>query len=245
MLLEVRVGRRNPPGECGPAEPSPLGRHAKLPARSSRFDKGRFCDLLATTPATPDCTDARDRPSWSVTSTPRRTPSRRSDSPTAGSRRRRARRAARTRRASCSCATTRSPDGRTVDRRGTPACRRSATALDACGDEMLVNVEIKNLASDGGFDAIDVDRRRGRSTSCVGRGERRSGRWLISSFSWATIGACRASRRRHRDGVAVHDGRRRASIERVVAAGPRRDPSVGARSSPSRSSSDATPPGCS
>ena len=63
-------------------------------------------------------------------------------------------------------------------------------ALDACGDRMLVNVEIKNLASDGGFDptmsiaarTIDVLRR---------RGERWSDRWLISSFSWATIQACR------------------------------------------------------
>jgi len=64
-------------------------------------------------------------------------------------------------------------------------------ALDACGDEMLVNVEIKNLASDGGFDAsmsiardtIDEVRRRGPGAT---------GRWLISSFSWATISACRA-----------------------------------------------------
>jgi glycerophosphoryl diester phosphodiesterase len=63
-------------------------------------------------------------------------------------------------------------------------------ALDACGDRMLVNVEIKNLASDGGFDptmsiaarTIEVLR---------GRGERWSDRWLISSFSWATIQACR------------------------------------------------------
>jgi glycerophosphoryl diester phosphodiesterase len=65
-----------------------------------------------------------------------------------------------------------------------------AAALDACG-EMLVNVEIKNLASDGGYDAsmtiahdtIDELRR---------RGDHATGRWLISSFSWATISACRA-----------------------------------------------------
>ena len=52
---------------------------------------------------------------------------------------------------------------------GTDALPTLATALDACGDEMLVNVEIKNLASDGGFDAsmsiahhtIDELRRRG------------------------------------------------------------------------------------
>jgi glycerophosphoryl diester phosphodiesterase len=63
-------------------------------------------------------------------------------------------------------------------------------ALDACGDRMLVNVEIKNLASDGGFDptmsivarTVEVLRR---------RGERWSDRWLVSSFSWATIQACR------------------------------------------------------
>jgi len=63
-------------------------------------------------------------------------------------------------------------------------------ALDACGDRMLVNVEIKNLASDGGFDptmsiaarTVEVLRH---------RGERWSDRWLISSFSWATIQACR------------------------------------------------------
>jgi glycerophosphoryl diester phosphodiesterase len=66
-----------------------------------------------------------------------------------------------------------------------------SAALDACGDEMLVNVEIKNLASDGGFDAsmsiahltIDELRRRGSTAT---------GRWLISSFSWATITACRS-----------------------------------------------------
>jgi len=62
--------------------------------------------------------------------------------------------------------------------------------LDACGDRMLVNVEIKNLASDGGFDptmsivtrTVEALRR---------RGERWSDRWLISSFSWATIQASR------------------------------------------------------
>ena len=62
--------------------------------------------------------------------------------------------------------------------------------LDACGDRMLVNVEIKNLASDGGYDptmsivqrTIETLRR---------RGEHWSDRWLISSFSWATIQACR------------------------------------------------------
>jgi glycerophosphoryl diester phosphodiesterase len=65
-----------------------------------------------------------------------------------------------------------------------------ATALDACGDRMLVNVEIKNLASDGGFDPTMTVVR-----LTIGelrrRGAKQAGRWLISSFSWATIGACR------------------------------------------------------
>ena len=62
--------------------------------------------------------------------------------------------------------------------------------LDACGERMLVNVEIKNLASDGGFDPTmtiverTIDRLRRR-------GEGWNDRWLISSFSWATIQACR------------------------------------------------------
>ncbi len=65
-----------------------------------------------------------------------------------------------------------------------------AIALDACGDRMLVNVEIKNLASDGGFDPtmtvvrLTIDELRRRGPGQVGR-------WLISSFSWATIEACR------------------------------------------------------
>ena len=62
--------------------------------------------------------------------------------------------------------------------------------LDACGDRMLVNVEIKNSANDGGFDPtmavvepmLRAMQRRGRSWS---------GRWLISSFSLPTIDHCR------------------------------------------------------
>jgi len=62
--------------------------------------------------------------------------------------------------------------------------------LDACGDRMLVNVEIKNWKADTGYDPalsmvppiIDVLRRRGPTA-------RR--RWLISSFSWSTVAACR------------------------------------------------------
>jgi glycerophosphoryl diester phosphodiesterase len=62
--------------------------------------------------------------------------------------------------------------------------------LDACGSRMLINVEIKNSADDGGFDAsmavvaptIAAMRRRGAKWA---------DRWLISSFSLATIEHCR------------------------------------------------------
>lgn len=62
-------------------------------------------------------------------------------------------------------------------------------ALDACGERMLVNVEIKNWPADSDFDptmrivapVIESLRRRGTPH-----------RWLISSFSWETIEACRA-----------------------------------------------------
>jgi glycerophosphoryl diester phosphodiesterase len=83
------------------------------------------------------------------------------------------------------------PTGGTLGREGAAGTVPTlAAALDACGAEMLVNVEIKNLASDGGFDAsmtiahdtIDELRRRGSG---------QSGRWLVSSFSWATLAACR------------------------------------------------------
>lgn len=65
-----------------------------------------------------------------------------------------------------------------------------ADALDACGDRMLVNVEIKNWKSDAGYDPtmsmvapiIDELRRRGPKARY---------RWLISSFSWSTLAACR------------------------------------------------------
>jgi glycerophosphoryl diester phosphodiesterase len=62
--------------------------------------------------------------------------------------------------------------------------------LDACGDRMLVNVEIKNSSSEPGFDptmavvgpTIEAIRRRGRAWS---------ERCLISSFSLDTIDHCR------------------------------------------------------
>ncbi len=62
--------------------------------------------------------------------------------------------------------------------------------LDACGDRMLVNVEIKNSDDEGGHDAtmavvpptVAVMRRRGRSWA---------DRWLFSSFDSATMDHCR------------------------------------------------------
>jgi glycerophosphoryl diester phosphodiesterase len=65
-----------------------------------------------------------------------------------------------------------------------------AEVLDACGDRMLVNVEIKNWKGDADYDPamelvgpiIDELRR---------RGPRMRDRWLISSFSWTTVAACR------------------------------------------------------
>lgn len=65
-----------------------------------------------------------------------------------------------------------------------------AEVLDACGDRMLVNVEIKNSSGDAGYDptmsmiapVIEELRR---------RGTRALQRWLISSFSWTTVTACR------------------------------------------------------
>ena len=65
-----------------------------------------------------------------------------------------------------------------------------AEVLDACGDRMLVNVEIKNWKGDGGYDPtmamvapIIAELRR--------RGPQARHRWLISSFSWSTVAACR------------------------------------------------------
>ncbi len=63
-------------------------------------------------------------------------------------------------------------------------------ALDACGDRLLVNVEIKNWPADADFDPtmamvapiLDVLCRRVPTS-----------RWLISSFSWDTLDACRAA----------------------------------------------------
>ena len=64
-------------------------------------------------------------------------------------------------------------------------------ALDAVSDRMLVNIDIKNGVFDGGFDplmtvvglTVDTLRRRGPAAN---------ERWLISSFSWASIEASRS-----------------------------------------------------
>jgi glycerophosphoryl diester phosphodiesterase len=64
-------------------------------------------------------------------------------------------------------------------------------ALDACGDRMLVNVEIKN--GDGGDDAHDPTMAVVAPTIAAmrARGRAWADRWLISSFSLATIDHCR------------------------------------------------------
>ena len=64
------------------------------------------------------------------------------------------------------------------------------TALAAMSARMLVNVEIKNLASDGGSDPTMavVEEVIGELSSA---GE--TSRWLVSSFSPATIDACRTA----------------------------------------------------
>lgn len=62
--------------------------------------------------------------------------------------------------------------------------------LDACGDRMLVNVEIKNTDDEGGHDptmamvAPIVDAMRGRGPAWADR-------WLFSSFDLATMNHCR------------------------------------------------------
>jgi glycerophosphoryl diester phosphodiesterase len=62
--------------------------------------------------------------------------------------------------------------------------------LDACGLRMLINVEIKNSANEGGFDptmAVVAP----TTTAMRRRGAAWSDRWLISSFSLPTIAHCR------------------------------------------------------
>ncbi len=60
--------------------------------------------------------------------------------------------------------------------------------LDACGDRMLVNVEIKNAADEAD---VDLDVVGPTIAELIRRGRRHAHRWLISSFSWSTIELCR------------------------------------------------------
>ena len=92
--------------------------------------------------------------------------------------------------------------------------------LDACGDRMLVNVEIKNSKTEPGYDAtmamvapvIDELRRRGPGAA---------DRWLISSFSWSTVAACRAHAPEIATGCLTSAPVDEPTIERLAAAGHR------------------------
>ena len=102
-----------------------------------------------------------------------------------------------------------------VDALGFPTL---AAALDACGDRMLVNVEIKNSKSDPGYDptmavvapVIDELRRRGAQSRH---------RWLISSFSWSTLAACRELAPEIPTGCLTSDQVDDTTIERLAAVG--------------------------
>ncbi len=95
-----------------------------------------------------------------------------------------------------------------------------AEALDACGDRMLVNVEIKNSKVDPDYDptmamvapVIDELRR---------RGPRATDRWLISSFSWSTVAACRQYAPEIATGCLTSFAVDEPTIERLAAAGHR------------------------
>lgn len=64
-----------------------------------------------------------------------------------------------------------------------------ADVLDSCGPRMLVNVEIKNVETEP-----DLDPSMAIADATIKHLRRRGGdpdRWLISSFSWATVDHCR------------------------------------------------------
>jgi glycerophosphoryl diester phosphodiesterase len=93
-----------------------------------------------------------------------------------------------------------------------------AEALDACGDRMLVNVEIKNWRDDAGYDPsmsmvapIIEELRR--------RGPRARHRWLISSFSWSTLDACREHAPDLATACLTSAAVDRSTIERLASAG--------------------------
>lgn len=93
-----------------------------------------------------------------------------------------------------------------------------ADVLDACGDRLLVNVEIKNWKTDAGYDptmsmvapVVDELRR---------RGERNRRRWLISSFSWSTVAACRDHAPEIATACLTQGPVDAVTIERLAAAG--------------------------
>jgi glycerophosphoryl diester phosphodiesterase len=95
-----------------------------------------------------------------------------------------------------------------------------AEVLDACGDRMLVNVEIKNSKTDPDYDPsmamvvpiIDELRRRGPGAT---------DRWLISSFSWSTVAACREYAPEIATGCLTSAPVDEPTIERLAAEGHR------------------------
>jgi glycerophosphoryl diester phosphodiesterase len=64
-----------------------------------------------------------------------------------------------------------------------------AEVLDACGARMLVNVEIRNIESEPGFDSTMAIA--DRTVALLRARGGRADRWLLSSFSWATVDHCR------------------------------------------------------
>ncbi len=104
-----------------------------------------------------------------------------------------------------------------IDALGLPSL---AEVLDACGDRMLVNVEIKNSKTEPGYDptmamvvpVIDELRRRGPGAI---------DRWLISSFSWSTVAACREYAPEIATGCLTSAAVDESTIERLAAAGHR------------------------
>jgi glycerophosphoryl diester phosphodiesterase len=107
-----------------------------------------------------------------------------------------------------------------IDDGGAPGPATFAEVLDACGDRMLVNVEIKNSKVDPDYDPtmamvapiIDELRRRGPGAT---------DRWLISSFSWSTVAACREYAPEIATGCLTSSPVDEPRIERLAASGHR------------------------
>jgi glycerophosphoryl diester phosphodiesterase len=108
----------------------------------------------------------------------------------------------------------------TLDGVDAPGPATFTDVLDACGDRMLVNVEIKNSKTEPGYDPtmamvvpiIDELRRRGPGAA---------DRWLISSFSWSTVAACREYAPEIATGCLTSAPVDEPTIERLAAAGHR------------------------